>query len=71
MNLSHFFGRGDFDIRNLCRNPTLKVSDARYNLLSISTVDFEITQHSGLREIKKGENPTTGADTRLSANCRN
>ncbi|KAL3815858.1 hypothetical protein ACHAXA_002274 [Cyclostephanos tholiformis] len=33
---------GDFDIRNLCRNPTLK-----------------------------GVNPTTGADTRLSANCRN
>ncbi|KAL3768557.1 hypothetical protein ACHAW5_004968 [Stephanodiscus triporus] len=32
---------GDFDIRNLCRNPTLK-----------------------------GENPTTGADARLSANCR-
>ncbi|KAL7529289.1 hypothetical protein ACHAWF_002920 [Thalassiosira exigua] len=31
---------GDFDIRNLCKNPTLK-----------------------------GENPTTGADTRLSANC--
>mmetsp|Transcript_774 Transcript_774/g.1239 ORF Transcript_774/g.1239 Transcript_774/m.1239 type:complete len:235 (+) Transcript_774:81-785(+) len=33
---------GDFDIRNLCKNPTLK-----------------------------GENPTTGADTRLSANCIN
>ena len=32
---------GDFDIRNLCKNPTLK-----------------------------GENPTTGADTRLSANCK-
>lgn len=31
---------GDFDIRNLCKNPTLK-----------------------------GENPLTGADTRLSANC--
>mmetsp|Transcript_164 Transcript_164/g.415 ORF Transcript_164/g.415 Transcript_164/m.415 type:complete len:252 (+) Transcript_164:72-827(+) len=31
---------GDFDIRNLCRNPTLM-----------------------------GENPKTGADTRLSANC--
>lgn len=31
---------GDFDIRNLCKNPTLK-----------------------------GENPTTGADTRLSAQC--
>lgn len=31
---------GDFDIRNLCKNPTLK-----------------------------GENPTTGADTRLSAGC--
>lgn len=31
---------GDFDIRNLCKNPSLK-----------------------------GENPTTGADTRLSANC--
>lgn len=31
---------GQFDIRNLCKNPTLK-----------------------------GENPTTGADTRLSANC--
>lgn len=31
---------GDFDIKNLCKNPTLK-----------------------------GENPTTGADTRLSANC--
>jgi uncharacterized protein YjbI with pentapeptide repeats len=33
---------GDFDIRNLCKNPTLK-----------------------------GENPTTGADTRISANCVN
>merc|ERR1712087_79650 len=32
---------GDFDIRNLCKNPTLK-----------------------------GENPVTGEDTRLSANCR-
>lgn len=31
---------GQFDIRNLCKNPTLK-----------------------------GENPTTGANTRLSANC--
>lgn len=31
---------GDFDIRTLCKNPTLK-----------------------------GENPTTGADTRLSAGC--
>ena len=31
---------GDFDIRNLCKNPTLK-----------------------------GENPTTGADTALSAGC--
>ncbi|KAL7440566.1 hypothetical protein ACHAXH_009118 [Discostella pseudostelligera] len=31
---------GDYDIRNLCKNPTLK-----------------------------GENPTTGADTKLSANC--
>jgi len=31
---------GDFDIRNLCKNPTLK-----------------------------GENPVTGADTRLSAGC--
>jgi len=31
---------GDYDIRNLCKNPTLM-----------------------------GENPTTGADTRLSANC--
>jgi len=31
---------GDFDVKNLCRNPTLK-----------------------------GENPVTGADTRLSANC--
>ena len=31
---------GDFDLRNLCKNPTLK-----------------------------GENPTTGADTKLSAGC--
>jgi len=31
---------GDFDIKNLCKNPTLK-----------------------------GENPVTGADTRLSAGC--
>jgi uncharacterized protein YjbI with pentapeptide repeats len=31
---------GDFDLRNLCKNPTLK-----------------------------GENPVTGADTRLSAGC--
>lgn len=31
---------GNFDIKNLCKNPTLK-----------------------------GENPTTGADTRISANC--
>ena len=31
---------GSFDIRNLCKNPTLK-----------------------------GENPTTGVDTRLSAGC--
>jgi len=33
---------GDFDIKSLCKNPTLK-----------------------------GENPTTGADTRMSAQCRN
>lgn len=33
---------GSFDIRNLCKNPTLK-----------------------------GENPTTGEDTRLSAGCIN
>jgi uncharacterized protein YjbI with pentapeptide repeats len=33
---------GDFDIRNLCKNPTLK-----------------------------GENPVTGADTRISAGCVN
>lgn len=32
---------GDFDIRKLCKNPTLK-----------------------------GENPTTGADTRMSAGCK-
>lgn len=32
---------GDFDLRNLCKNPTLK-----------------------------GENPTTGADTRFSAGCK-
>ena len=32
---------GDFDIRNLCKNPTLK-----------------------------GENPTTGVDTKISAGCR-
>ena len=31
---------GDFDLRNLCKNPTLK-----------------------------GENPVTGADTKLSAGC--